>query len=202
MDCCNRHIARALALAVLLPVFAGAAEATAQPGAVRLQVTTRPTGAKYSPRHVLAVWVTDAEGRFVRTLMLKANRQRSRLSAWLKSSAGNTAGLTDAVSGATLRQHEPITVDWDCRNAAGVAVPDGWYQILVEFTERNGAGPVTPAAALRVRTGPEPYTAQPQNLEYFRDLRVSYQPGPAAAAPVPRPAPAAPPATPAVPPAK
>lgn len=164
------------ALGVLLPLLTLGASATPPAGTVRLEITTRPTGAKYSPRHVLAVWVTDAQGRFVRTLMLRAKRQRSRLVAWQAGSSGNTAGLTDAVTGATVTQHKAITVDWDCRNAAGETVPDGWYQILVEFSERNGSGPVTPAGTLRVRKGPEPYVAGPGDLEFFRGIRVSYQP--------------------------
>ncbi len=171
-----KHVAGWLALGVVLPLLALGAGAVSPAGTVRLEVTTRSTGGKYSPRHVLAVWVTDAQGRFVRTLMLKAKRQRSRLVAWQASSSGNTVGLTDAVTGATATQHRAITVDWDCRDAAGAAVPDGWYRILVEFSERNGSGPLTPPGAIRVRKGPEPYAAEPGDLEFFRGMRVSYRP--------------------------
>jgi hypothetical protein len=177
-----------LAVAVLLPMLHGADNAYTS-GSVHLQFTTRPTGQKYSPRHVMAVWVADAKGGFVRTLMLRAKRQRGRLLTWQKSAAGNTAGLTDATTGATLRLHETITLDWDCRDAAGKPVPDGSYQIMIEFSERNGAGPVTPWGYLRVEKGKLPFTVKPKNLTYFSDLQVTFAPPTAAAATPPLPAP-------------
>jgi hypothetical protein len=152
-------------------------------GKVQVQFTTRPTGQNYSPRHVLAVWVTDANGGFVRTLLLQAAQQRNRLVVWQQNAPQNLAGLTDAMTGATARTHETVRVEWDCCNAAGKLVPDGRYFIMVEFTERNGAGPVLPRGYLQVEKGPQPFTFKPKKLNYFKDLAVVYTPQAAGAAP-------------------
>lgn len=185
----SRYVAFALAAVLSMVLLAADSRSS---GNVQVQFTTRTTGQKRSPKHVIAVWVADAQGGFVRTLMLRAKRQRGWLSVWQKSSAGSVAGLTDATSGATARKHEPIRLDWDCRDAAGRLVPDGSYQVMIEFTERNGPGPVTPRGYLPIEKGTLPFSVKPRNLDYFGDLRVTFTPAPAAAsATVPLPYPPA-----------
>lgn len=145
-------------------------------GVVHVEVTTRTTGQKYAPKHVLALWVADARGRFVKTLVVRGESKRGRLSAWRAAVAGNAGAVVDAVTGATARQHGTVTADWDCRDVRGGLVPDGWYQILVEFSEGKAQGPVTPAGYLRVLKGTEAYAASPKDLAAFTGIQVSYQP--------------------------
>ena len=143
---------------------------------VHVEVTTRTTGQNYAPKHVLAVWVADSQGRFVKTLRVMGDKKRGRLSAWRAVVANNAGAVVDAVTGATERQHGTVSADWDCRDVRGKLVPDGWYQIMVEFSEGKARGPVTPPGHLRVQKGPEAYTASPKDLPYFAGLQVSYQP--------------------------
>ena len=46
------------------------------PGVVEFSVMTKPAGGKYAPRNVLAIWVADNEGNFVKTLDVQANKRK------------------------------------------------------------------------------------------------------------------------------
>jgi hypothetical protein len=139
-----------------------------------LTVTTSPAGGKYAPRHVLAVWITDAGDHFVRTVEVRAGRRQKYLYAW-RAARGDRA--PDGISGATLKTHEPLTFRWDGRDADGRDVPDGTYRWHVELTDRHQPGPVTPADHLEFTVGPEASSRQPADLPNFRALSVTFTPG-------------------------
>jgi hypothetical protein len=143
------------------------------PGSVEFTVTTKTSGEKYAPRHVIAVWVTDSKGNFVRTLELRAREYVRHLRIWRKGSQGNTV---DAITGASLRAHQSHKLVWDCKNAKGELVPDGEYRIHVEFTEKNGQGPVIPANHIRFTKGPKAVSLTPADLPQFVDMKLSYTP--------------------------
>lgn len=153
----------------LAPAPAGRATA----GTVTLEFTTTTTGKQFAPRHVLAVWVSDDQGRFVRTLQCNAARYRRHLVQWNRSSGTN---LVDAVTSASLTAHQAHTVTWDCRNAAGEVVQDGRYRLRVEFTEVNGAGPITPETLLQFTKGASPVTLKPLSQAHFKGLALTYKP--------------------------
>jgi len=140
---------------------------------VTLEFTTTTTGKPFAPRHVLAVWVTDDQGRFVRTLQCNANRYRRHLVQWTRNSETN---LVDAVTSASLTEHTTHTVTWDCRNAAGQLVKDGRYRLRVEFTEANGAGPATPETLLQFTKGANAVSLKPLSQPHFTGLALAYKP--------------------------
>ena len=142
-------------------------------GTVTFQFTTVTTAQQFAPRHVMAVWVADRRGSLVTTLRVNGGRYSRYLAQW-----SLTAGRSrvDAVSGATLRFHDTHTVVWDCRDAGGNVVPDGEYQIRVEFTEKNGAGPAIPNGYIRFNKGGNPVVRRPKDLAYFQKLSVEYRP--------------------------
>ena len=91
----------------------------------------------------LAVWVEDAEGTVVKTLLVtdftagrRGYRNRTMsLPVWV--AAADPESMTDAeidtVSGATPGQGELVYV-WDFTNQSGERVPDGIYTVHVEGT--------------------------------------------------------------------
>ena len=91
----------------------------------------------------LAVWVEDAEGAVVKTLLVTDFTARRRgyrnrtmsLPVWV--AAADPESMTDeeidTVSGATPGQGELVYV-WDYTNQPGERVPDGVYTIHVEGT--------------------------------------------------------------------
>ncbi len=96
--------------------------------------TTKTYLGRYAPSHVLAVWVTDAGGGFVKTLAEWGKSRSSNLAVWRSVSKASTV---DAVTGATLKAHGVVSVDWNCANLSGARVSDGDYVLHVEFAESN-----------------------------------------------------------------
>ncbi|NLF41022.1 DUF2271 domain-containing protein [bacterium] len=109
-------------------------------GTVTFTVETLNFNTSYDPRNIVAIWVVDSSGTFVKTLKKRAQTRQQYLYQWLASSGGN---VVDAVTGATLPTQEVHTVTWNCRNTAGTVVQDGVYRIRAEYTMANMQGPYT-----------------------------------------------------------
>jgi MYXO-CTERM domain-containing protein len=101
-------------------------------------VTTTPNGGQFAPRHVVAIWIEDSGGNFVKTIDRWAGVRISHLVAWIAKSGQDA----DAVSGATIANHtQPLTMTWDLKNKAGTTVPDGTYTIRMELADDNTTQP-------------------------------------------------------------
>lgn len=142
-------------------------------GTTTFRVTTINYSARYAPRHVLAVWVTDSSGAFVRTLLRRAEGRRQYLYTWNRDTGGNSV---DAITGATLSSHQTHTVTWDGRTTSGAIAPDGEYRIRAEFTSEHSQGPLIPSTHVAFTKGPEPASSTPANLESFRNMSLTYAP--------------------------
>lgn len=97
-------------------------------------ITTQTYGGQYSPKHCLAIWVTDNNNVFKKTLKLAAQTYKIHLVKWNQMSGGNA---TDAITGPSLTSHTTHTVVWNGRDYSGVVQPDGTYKVYIEFTEEN-----------------------------------------------------------------
>ena len=75
-------------------------------GTMTFTVKTVTADGKYSPRHVLAIWVEDADG-FVLSRKLRAEKRKQYLYTWNDKSGGD---VTDANTGATLSSHQTHTL--------------------------------------------------------------------------------------------
>ncbi len=159
--------------AVLLAFATVAGTLSTNDASVNFSVTTSPTTGKYAPRHVLAIWVTDSQGALVKTLQVNADKRKKHLVQWM-AAMGDTK--VDAVTSATLKTHQTSKVVWNCKDAKGNPVPDGKYQIRVEFTEINGAGPATPKDYIEFTVGPKAVTLKPKDLANFKAMSLDYMP--------------------------
>ncbi len=77
----GRLAAAALVATVLcgaaMIAFCGRAKVvTSTQGKGTLTFVTTATDGKYAPRHVLAVWVADSKGKFVKTLLVRARKRK------------------------------------------------------------------------------------------------------------------------------
>jgi len=107
-------------------------------GLLTVNLSTTTYNGSYAPKHVLAIWVTNTSGAFVKSLMVYANARKSDLTNWLSATAaGNT---TDATTGATLSSHGIRACTWDGTNVSKTVVANGTYNLCVEYTESNGTG--------------------------------------------------------------
>ncbi len=109
------------------------------PASANVVVTTTTTShnGSFAPRNVVATWVEDATGTFVKTISRWANTRKSHLIAWIGKAGPNDA---DAISGATRQDHSvPVVATWDLKNAAGNEVPDGTYTIRIELADSDSS---------------------------------------------------------------
>ncbi|RMH44112.1 MAG: DUF2271 domain-containing protein, partial [Deltaproteobacteria bacterium] len=122
-----------IVLAVTALPTAAAAQET-----LRVSFDTTPAGGNYAPKNVLAVWIEDSGGNFVRTIGRWADRRIDHLVAWSAASGQDV----DAVSGATRVDHsQRIEVTWDMVDFNGMPVPNGTYTIRMELADRNSTSP-------------------------------------------------------------
>jgi hypothetical protein len=75
-------------------------------GKVDFTVKTVTYNGDRSPKNILAIWVEDISGKFVKTLLLRADQRKQWLLTWNIKSGGNTV---DAITGATLSSHQTHT---------------------------------------------------------------------------------------------
>ncbi len=145
------------------------------PGTLTVSFTTAPAGGNYAPRNIVAVWIEDSTGRFVRTIGRWANRRVRYLLSW-NAAAG--AGDADAVSGATRSSHaSTLTVTWNGTNKAGQVMPAGMYKIRMELADRDSSSPTqNNQGSFTFEKGAA--STQTGANGNFNNVQISYTPAP------------------------
>lgn len=136
------------------------------PTKLTFKVTTTTMRGRYSPKHVLAIWVTDAQGKFVKTLAKHAFIRGRYLTGWNSAASGN---VVDAVTSATLNSHGTRTLTWNLTDVMKKPVPDGDYKIVMELTENDRTG-VT--ATVPFTKGPTKAMVMPPDAPSFTAMSV------------------------------
>ncbi|HYX09156.1 MAG TPA: DUF2271 domain-containing protein [Bacteroidales bacterium] len=139
-------------------------------GLMTFTAKTVDNNAQFSPKHVLAVWIEDENGNFVKTLEVMAQKRIEYLYTWNTASSGNT---TDAVTGATLSSHRTENVEWDCTNTQGNLVADGNYKVIIEYTSAHEQGPL---ASFTFNKSTGQVSLQPGDETYFSNIGMTYTP--------------------------
>lgn len=158
-----------LTMMLCVALFSNEVKSQDTEGVMSFSVRTETTGKNFSPKHVLAIWVEDADG-FIKTGKLNADRRKQYLYTWNSNSSGNS---TDAISGATLSSHQTHTVSWDCNDLDGNLVPDGTYTVYVEFTEEHAQGPIL---TVPFEKGTDVVSLTPADETNYKDIALSYDP--------------------------
>ncbi|MCF7793187.1 MAG: DUF2271 domain-containing protein [Candidatus Cloacimonetes bacterium] len=142
-------------------------------GAVDFQIRTSSYGGEYEPEHVFAIWVTDENDNFVRTLVRRAWEEIEDLVKWNNMTGGNYQNAL--VTGATLNSHQTHNLNWDCTDNLLASIPDGTYKIYIEFSEddTNQGGPWTNVEFVK---GPDPYEVISAGPNNFHDIELYYTP--------------------------
>ena len=130
-----------LFLLLAMAALGTALAAQANPAAELSLDFTRQSG---SASNQYAIWVEDAQGRYVKTLYATRwtarggwERRPTSIPVWVRQSAlsGKTRAEVDAASGATPRTGT-FTYTWDGTNSKGESVPAGDYVLILEGTLR------------------------------------------------------------------
>jgi hypothetical protein len=138
----NRTFLRKLILSVLAVVFSMLTNAQS----LTFNVTTVTYDGQYTPYNCFVVWITKANGAYVKTINRQSSTYTYYLTTWRVNSG---AKITDGQTGATLTRHnEPyfdegvmrIPFNWNCKDFNNILVPDGDYYVNVEFTENDATG--------------------------------------------------------------
>jgi PKD repeat protein len=138
-------------------------------GLLTFTIRTVTDNGTYSPKHVLAIWVEDANG-FVKTRKAMANQRKQYLYTWKAASNYN---VVDAITGPTLTSHQTHTVAWNCTDLLGNIVPDGDYTVWVEFTGKHAQGPLY---NITFAKGPNAQSFSPADQTYFKDIQLDFIP--------------------------
>lgn len=132
---------------------------------LRLHVLTTPPGGRFRPRNVGAIWIETAAGAFVRTIEVWGSVRLRHLHRWQEASGG----VVDALSSATLPAHQAHEPSWDLTDLDGCEIPSGDYRVVLEVTDRTGAGP---SLDLPFHKEVAPITLEPDDAATFHELRI------------------------------
>ena len=143
-------------------------ESVSTDGNVSFTVKTVTYDGDRSPKNIVAIWVEDKDGNFIKTRLLQADERKEWLLTWNEKSKGSTV---DATTGATLSSHQTHTISWDCKDESGAQVEDGDYKMVVEFTEAHSQGPLTTVAFTK---GPSSEVLTPTDETNFIDMSLEY----------------------------
>jgi hypothetical protein len=146
-----------------------APSAEGAPG-VSFRVTTLPQGGRYEPKNAGAIWVEDTEGSWVKTLALWASVRVRYLTEYQVRNPSHDK--TDAITSATLREHQTHEVRWNLEDAAGESVADGDYVVVVEVTDRDASGKVLEVGFTKAS---EPLHVTLEDSEFFADVELRYE---------------------------
>lgn len=160
----------------LLFVFAFAYSVQSQSyGFLTVQTTTSNAGGNYNPRNVVAIWVEDNSGNFVKTLLAYGNNRKTHLNNWQASTtgAGSAYNTVDAISGATRNSHAIRNCTWNGTDINGALVPDGTYKLKMELTDKNSTGNYSTFTFVK---GPNVDLQTPSDEPSFASLSIHWKP--------------------------
>jgi len=141
-------------------------------GTLTVSVTTlRGNLAGYSPSNIMAIWVVDGSGVFVKTLLAQAATRKSDLLKW--KAATSTNNVVDAITGATQSSYGARTCTWNGTNVSKVVVPDGNYTVWMEVTDDAVQGPFT---SFTFAKGTTAVTLSPTALTNFSGISIKWVP--------------------------
>ncbi|AKT42078.1 DUF2271 domain-containing protein [Chondromyces crocatus] len=143
-------------------------------GGLTLEFTTLSNRGEYAPDNIGAVWITDAQDNFVKTLEVWAAKRAKHLVKWRAASKGHS--LVDAVTRATRGAHVAHESYWNGTNSEGGVAPEGAYRIYVEFTEDNSAEgePPGPWMVFDFEKGAVPGDAVVPDQRHFNNIHLTY----------------------------
>lgn len=135
--------------------------------------TTTPT---YKPKNIVAMWIEDANGNFVKTLLALTSERRQYLVNWRTKTtlAGSAYNTVDAVTGATQTSHGVRTASWNGKNRSQILVADGNYTLKMEVTDNDGVR--QNLAAISFTKGTSSQTLTPAATNGFSAITIRWTP--------------------------
>jgi hypothetical protein len=144
-------------------------------GDLTVTTTTSEYGGNYAPKNIVAIWIENDQGEFVKTLLAYADNRKTHLNTWQESTAaaGTEFNTTDAITGATRSNHGTRTCSWDASDYNGFLVPDGTYYVWMELTDQNGTGNYSSFPFIK---SDSPESQTPENVPSFASITIDWVP--------------------------
>jgi hypothetical protein len=144
-------------------------------GTLTVTATTSSTGGNYAPKNIVAIWIEDNQGNFVKTLLAYAQNRKTHLNTWEASTtaAGSPFNTVDAITGATKTSHGTRTCTWNGTGVNGAQVADGTYRIRMELTDKNNTGNFS---TFTFTKGLSPENQTPANVPSFASIIIDWVP--------------------------
>ena len=144
-------------------------------GDLNVSTFTSETGANYAPRNIVAIWIENENGGFVKTLLAYAQNRKTHLNTWQASTAaaGTEYNTVDAITGATRTSHNTRSCMWNATDYNGNMVADGTYYLWMELTDKNNTGNFSSFAFTK---GDTEEIQTPANVPSFGSISIHWQP--------------------------
>ncbi len=144
-------------------------------GELSVEFTTSDAGGLYRPSHVLAVWIEDEDGNFVKTLKAYASIFIIHLNIWQASTvaADTPFNTVDAITGATVISHQTRTCTWDGKDYNSMPMPDGTYKLRMELTDKNETGNYS---TFLFEKAENIFSTNPANEPSFSNIHIVWEP--------------------------
>jgi len=163
-------------LTIIILVITSYIGAYAQsPGALKVITTTSSTGGNYAPKNIIAVWIENENGKYVKTLAAYANARKAYLNTWgsVTSIAGSAYNTVDAITGATRQSHGNISCTWNGTDFKGNQVGDGIYKLRFELTDKHSTGNL---ASFDFSKGSAYQVLPPADVPSFKSTSIIWEP--------------------------
>lgn len=134
-------------------------------------LTSQTSGAVYAPANILAMWITNSSGTFVKSTLVYASARQQYLYTWI--SQDPSLNEVDATTGATQNSHGTRTSSWNGKNVSEVVVPDGTYTVHMELTDKHAQGNL---GTFTFTKGPVAQTLTPADVPSFANISIKWTP--------------------------
>ncbi len=99
-------------------------------------VPPTPAGPYRDRGHIRSIYITDANDKYLKTIQAFAATRAIHLKRWRVLNGNTVDGATGATQ-ITPAAGIPISVTWDLKDKAGLAMPMGSYKLWIEYAETN-----------------------------------------------------------------
>lgn len=153
------------------------------PGNLSFTFTTTAHSGYQGTRNVMAVWIQDNSGAFVKTkLRYAGGNTADHLPTWAVNSGGSSSNclssscnIVSATTGSTLSGATTKTITWDGTNVAGTLLPDGVYKVTIQQTWDHGS-PGTTTRSFTFTKGATVDNQTPTADANFTTMSLSWTP--------------------------
>lgn len=162
-------------LTSLLVMFAASWINAQTDGTLTVTATTSSAGGGYAPKNIVAIWIEDSQGNFVKTLLAYAANRKTHLNTWEASTtaAGSPFNTVDAITGATKTSHATRTCTWNATDINGILVADGTYKVRMELTDKNSTGNYS---SFTFTKDTNTASLTPSNVPSFASISINWVP--------------------------